>query len=233
MRRAVFSRSRRAEPAEEHDYWLSVSDLMAGLLMVFALMLLAALYQYQSGVEGIREILSIREEVVRQLQDQLRGESNIVEVDDNGTVRFRDNLLFAQGSSNVSSNGERQLQAFARLYLPVLLDNPRFRSQLRAIVIEGHTNDDGAYALNLRLSQDRAFAVMQVLLREAGGYEEDLQTLVSANGRSESELIYQEVDGARSVDKEASRRIEISLRLNDDELLLRVLDQVASQSGVS
>lgn len=43
------------EPASDpQDYWLSYSDLMAGLLMVFALMLLVALYHYQSGVEGVR-----------------------------------------------------------------------------------------------------------------------------------------------------------------------------------
>ena len=51
MARSLFGR-RAPEPSpdKEPEYWLSYSDLMAGLLMVFALMLMAALYQ-----QGTRE----------------------------------------------------------------------------------------------------------------------------------------------------------------------------------
>jgi chemotaxis protein MotB len=203
---------------------MSFSDLMAGLLMVFALLLLAALFHYQSGVEGIREVLRIRQAVVEQLvREMAMAEGRLVEIDEDGTVRFRENVLFAQGSAEVSAEGREQLRAFANLYLSVLLGNERFKRQLRAIVIEGHTNDDGSYELNLRLSQARAFSVMIVLLEEAGEYEEELKDLVTANGRSYSNLIFKE-DG--SVDKVASRRIEVRFRLNDRELVQQVLDKV-------
>jgi len=202
---------------------MSFSDLMAGLLMVFALLLLAALFHYQSGVEGVREVLSIRQEVIEQLREMAMAEGRLVEVDEEGTVRFRENVLFAQGSAEVSPEGRQQLRAFADSYLAILIGNPRFRAQLRAIVIEGHTNDDGSYEINLALSQARAFSVMMVLLQEAGEYEEDLKTLVTANGRSFAHLIRRE-DGM--VDKVASRRIEVRFQLNDKELIQQVLAQV-------
>lgn len=206
------------------DFWLSYSDLMAGLLMVFALMLLVALYHYQSGVQGVAEILVVRDEMAREIKEALEAPGRIVEVDSAGTIRFKDSLLFSQASSTISDDGRRQLAAFANLYLPLLLGNPRFRGQLQAIVIEGHTNDDGSYAYNLDLSQKRAFSVMQVLLAEAGEYEEDLKTLVTANGRSFADLIYAE--GTDSVDKERSRRIEIRFRLQDDVMLREVQRRV-------
>lgn len=214
------------EPGQEPDYWLSFSDLMAGLLMIFALMLLAALYHYQSGVEGIREILLVREDVVEELKNKLEdGPGSVVHVEDNGTVRFLDNVLFAQGSAIVSTRGREQLAAFTNRYLSVLLENEDFKSQLRAIVIEGHTNNDGSYEYNLDLSQRRAFSVMMVILAEAGENTDILKALVTANGRSFSELIYRGT-ARTEVDKEASRRIEIHFRLNDDELLREILDKV-------
>ena len=213
----------------EHDteYWLSFSDLMAGLLMIFALMLLSALYDYTSGVEGIREIVKVREEVIDSLKAEFpEGRGAVVHVEENGSVRFLDNVLFSQGSAVVSPEGRTQLSSFATSYLSVLLGNPKFREQLRAVVVEGHTNSDGSYEVNLNLSQVRAFAVMLVLLEHAGEYRNILEALVSANGRSYSDLLYLE-DDLTIEDKERSRRIEIHFRLNDDELLRQILDQVA------
>lgn len=231
MRRLGFGRRVEEEPSEEQEYWMSISDLMAGLLMVFALMLLAALYQYQSGVEGIREIVSVRDSVVQDLKDEFDSrEGQAINVDENGVVRFADNVLFGQGSATVSPDGREQLTAFARRYLSVLLGNELFRTQLRSIVIEGHTNDDGSYEYNLDLSQRRALSVMIVLLGESGDFREDLQELVTANGRSFSDLLYLN-DQDSVVDKEGSRRIEIHFRLNDDELLEQILDRVFSPAG--
>jgi outer membrane protein OmpA-like peptidoglycan-associated protein len=232
MSRLTFTSSRIEEPDREPEYWLSFSDLMAGLLMVFALMLLAALYNYQSGVDGIREILMIREQVIEELKSEFDdGPGAVVHVEDNGSVRFLDNVLFSQGSAVVSPEGRTQLASFANSYLSVLLGNPTFQEQLRAIVIEGHTNSDGSYELNLDLSQARAFAVMVALLEEAGEYRAVMEALVSANGRSYSDLLYLD-EGQTFEDKDGSRRIEIHFRLNDDELLRQILDQVAGGPAV-
>jgi chemotaxis protein MotB len=224
MSRMNLRRFASTDPDPETDYWMSVGDLMAGLLMVFALLLLTALFHYQSGVEGVREVLEMRQEVVKELQREMAmAQGRIVDVDEEGTVRFRENVLFAQGSAEVTAEGRAQLEVFTDRYLSVLLGKPEFREQLKAIVIEGHTNDDGSYELNLRLSQARAFAVMMVLLEEAGKYRQDLQSLVTANGRSFAQLIRKE-DG--TVDKAASRRIEIRFQMENEELIRQVLEKV-------
>jgi len=222
-------RSPEASSDKEPEYWLSYSDLMAGLLMVFALMLMAALYQqgtrecqlliYDTAADSIKNLLETRTRVVDRLRDRF-GSSNAVEVDSAGTVRFAGGLLFEQASAEVSPVGRRELAFFSRDYFPLLLEDEDFRDQLKRIVVEGHTNDDGTYELNLGLSHARSLAVMQVLLEEAEGFEEDLKTLVTANGRSFADLKLLP-DGR--VDKAGSRRIEIRFQMDDETLARRVL----------
>lgn len=235
MARSLFGR-RESEPSsdKEPEYWLSYSDLMAGLLMVFALMLMAALYQqgtrecqlviYDAAADSIRKLLETRTRVVDSLRvrfgDDAPGENNPVEVDSAGTVRFAGSLLFEQASAEVSPEGRRELGSFARDYFPLLLQDADFRDQLKRIVVEGHTNNDGTYELNLGLSHARSLAVMQVLLEEAAVFEDDLQRFVTANGRSFADL-KQLPDG--TVDKAGSRRIEIRFQMDDETLARRVL----------
>ena len=91
---------------------------------------------------------------------------------------------------------------------------------MKRIVVEGHTNDDGTYELNLGLSHDRSLAVMLVLLEEAAVFEDDLKRFVTANGRSFADL-KRLPDG--TVDKAGSRRIEIRFQMDDETLARRVL----------
>lgn len=218
------AQGRRATSSDQPpaDFWLSYSDLMAGLLMVFGLMLLAALYHYQAGVAEVGGLVEVRGGMISALQRAFpRG--GAVTVDSAGTVRFTDYILFDQGSSEVSRQGREVLQRFVNTYLPVIFGDSVFMGQLKAIVIEGHTNDDGSYRFNLDLSQRRAFSVMMVLLDQAGKYRKQLQHYVTANGRSFAELI-RKPDG--TVDKVASRRIEIRFQFHDEELLKRLLTRV-------
>lgn len=220
---------RRYSPAEsgdtEADFWMSYGDLFAGLLLIFALMLLAALFSYQSGMEGVREILLVRQQIVEELQQEFQvEEGRIAEVTESGAVRFGDKVLFEQGSAVIRPEGMVQIEAFARQYMSVILDNPRFRSQIRRIIIEGHTNDDGEYFFNLRLSQDRAYAVMTAILNAA---EDRHRTLLvdrmTAVGRSFADLRFLDSEETE-VDKEGSRRIEIRFDLDDESVMLDLLD---------
>lgn len=230
LRTIIGPRRSESREGQEPEYWLSYSDLMAGLLMAFALMLMAALYQegeqdctigvYEATADAIEEILDTRQRVIRQLRERFAS-SEEIEVDSAGTVRFAGSLLFDQASSEVSPEGRAELTAFAEDYFPLLLDDAVFRGQLKRIVVEGHTNDDGTYELNLELSHSRSLAVMLVLLEAAGFYRYDLENLVTANGRAFADAI--RIENGR-VDKAGSRRIEIRFQMDDETIVRRVLE---------
>ena len=228
---SLFGR-RASVPADdsEPEYWLSYGDLMAGLLMVFALMLMAALYQegrqecqlvvYEATSDTLKNLIESRQRIISELHERFDVGDRVV-VDSVGTVRFAGNLLFDQASAEISPTGRLELASFANNYFPLLLDDAGFRSHLEKIVVEGHTNDDGTYELNLALSHNRSLAVMIALLEETEAYRDDLQQLVTANGRSFADLVYLP-DG--TVDKAGSRRIEIQFQMDDQRLSQKVLE---------
>lgn len=87
------------------------------------------------------------------------------------------------------------------------------------IIIEGHTDSTGSYQTNLRLSQSRALNVVEYCLNMPSlspAMKLKLQNVITAQGRSESDLIYNE-DGTENQD--ASRRVEIKFRLKDTEMI--------------
>jgi chemotaxis protein MotB len=226
-------RRRRADWGEgnrEQEYWLSYSDLLAGLLMVFALVLFAALKHYGGIIEEAGRIAATRTQIVALLQELVEEDQSGVTVDPiTGTVRFPDGVLFDQARWELSASGRQQLSAFADRYFTVLLERPEIRDEIRTIVIEGHTNDDGSYEYNLDLSQRRASSVMSHFLTTASVHGQELKSLVAASGRSYMDLIECEPGVAYEYecppgepDKVSSRRIEIVLRLKDEELLERV-----------
>jgi chemotaxis protein MotB len=222
-------RSSWGADASEQEYWLSYSDLMAGLLMIFALMLFAALHHYGRIIEEAGTVASTRLGIIKKLEEI--ADSTGVSIDPiTGTVRFPDGVLFAQGQASLQPAGREQLDRFAEKYFEVLLGNPATRDELRAVVIEGHTNDDASYMYNLDLSQRRAFAVMQHLLASAPEHDQALKQFVTASGRSFSQPVCR-IDGkvhqtypcpSGGVDKARSRRIEVQFRLRDEELLERI-----------
>lgn len=229
--------------ASGEKYWLSYSDLMAAMLLVFTLLLLSALQYFQSSLGSVRKLAEIRRDLARELALGLAvagGGAGEVSVDRlTGAVRMPDHVLFGENEEALSDAGRNVLQRFAAVYLPFLLDSPRYRAQLRFIVIEGHTNDNGTYLYNLDLSQRRALSVMSYLLQTGVGqrYGGDLQRYLTARGRSFSDLLCHGerpdtvvpcagASGAPRVAKEESRRIEIDLELKDRELLEELMGRL-------
>ena len=83
----------------------------------------------------------------------------------------------------------------------------------------------------MNLSSDRASSVARYILDPANGLSqtrvEQLQSLLTINGRSYSSPIY--VEGTGEIDMAASRRVEIKFRLKEDELIQRIAEILSQQ----
>ena len=101
-----------------------------------------------------------------------------------------------------------------------------FRPYISEIIIEGHTDTDGGYQSNMVLSANRANSVAQFCLDTENGLSQEqvdqLQNMLTVNGRSYSVPIYQE--GTQEVDMAASRRVEIKFRLKEEEMIERITE---------
>ena len=169
---------------------------------------------------GVRS--AIIEELVRALAD-----SNIsgASVDDSGAIVFSTEMMFDVNKSTLKDVGKAFLNSFIPGYLEVLMSD-QYSQYVSQIIIEGHTDTDGSFLTNMRLSQNRAYAVMSYILSgEFTGISAEakmrLQEIVTVNGRSYSDPIY-DADGA--IDKAASRRVVIKFRMNDEEMVNEMLN---------
>ena len=173
-----------------------------------------------SKTDQIENMVGMKTEIIAELSSSLASANLSAEVDKNsGDIVLDSAVLFKTGSSNIMADGQALLNRFIPVYLEVLL-RPEYADYMGQIVIEGHTDDVGTWENNMKLSQERAYEVMMyVLSMYKDGTEEKtlLQQLLTATGRSETDLIYYE--GTSIVDQDSSRRVEFKFSLKDAEMI--------------
>ncbi len=186
----------------------------------------ASLYHANVELENTRNelqaIVGIRTDIISALQSSINDSGMSVDAQ-TGSITFSSDVLFAFNSSELTSSSKTSLKKVIPLYLEVLLQDA-YRPYIAEIIIEGHTDTVGGYESNLDLSFDRANAVASFCLKTNNGLTktevEQLQSLLTVNGRSYSSPVYKE--GTTEIDMNASRRVEIKFRLKEDEMIDKI-----------
>lgn len=227
---------RRKNQEEETSYWISFSDLMASILIIFILLFVYELANYQQNMnetqQTIEELTSTRIKIISMLQEEFEKEDMNIVIDTNtGAIKLDETILFDTDKSTLKKQGKDFLKKFIPIYLSILLEDEDIKSEVSQIIIEGHTDNEGGYVYNLQLSQARSLSVAEYLLGNELKYKEknELKNYLSINGRSYSEPIYKS-DG-KTVDKKASRRVEIKFRLKEEETLLQIQKELDKGLG--
>lgn len=208
---------------EENAFSLSTGDLMAGLLFIFILLLMGALLQVQEKAEQDEEIVKrydqIKTHLYIDLQEEFKKDLTVwrATIDSTLCIRFQEPaMLFDEGQDILKPKFKEILDDFFPRYIAVI-SRPQYKDNIEEIRIEGHTNTNGGYYSNMKLSQDRTRAVLQYCFELMK--EEDvvwLRGLVTANGLSSSHLIMKQ-NGEE--DKDLSRRVEFRVRTNAEKQL--------------
>ena len=173
------------------------------------------LKELQSKREKIKYLTGIRLRVIEELKNSLGKSINVTK---DGSLKLSSSILFDKGSSELKDEAKEQLKSIFTKYIKALFDNKNIAPNIDTIVIEGHTDSDGGFLYNLKLSQDRALSVMNYLLSLDIAKEYNLQKYLTASGRSYLDRVI--VNGEE--DKEASRRIEIKFRLKNQNALYEI-----------
>ena len=177
----------------------------------------------------LQDIVGVRTDIIRALQESLDGSSMTVDVQ-NGSITFSSDVLFRYNSAVLTENSKNTLREVIPTYLSVLLQAD-YRPYIAEIIVEGHTDTEGGYGSNMELSFARANAVATFCQNSKNGLTDDqitaLQNVLTVNGRSYSSPVYKE--GTSEVDMAASRRVEIKFRLKEDEMIEKI-NEVLNES---
>ncbi|MGL5905450.1 MAG: OmpA family protein [Shewanella sp.] len=215
------------------EHWLSISDLMAGLMMVFLFIAIVFMLHTQNENQKIKDVAVAYQQNQVAIYQALNKEfAN--DLDKWGATIDQETLAFSFQSPDVLfGNNETKLTGTYRLilndffprYIKVLKP---FRDSLDEIRIEGHTSSAGirgtskqeAYFYNMQLSQGRTRAVLEYgyeLMPEEADW---ITATIAAVGFSSSRLIMQ----SDIEDPERSRRVSFRAITNADIQIKRILE---------
>ncbi|MDX1490339.1 MAG: OmpA family protein [Pseudohongiellaceae bacterium] len=217
--------------------WISISDLMAGLMMIFMFIAIVFMLKTEKEQERSRELALTYQEYQQDLYKSLYEEFEDdlqkwgAELLLDNTIRFNEpEILFARSSSEINENFALILSDFYPRYIRILYSD-QYRENIDEIRIEGHTSSDwigggtmaDSYLGNAALSQARSLSVLNYVfqLDSVSSYRDWMTTYIRANGLSFAKRILLP-DG--SEDLVRSRRVEFRVETKAEERIYKILE---------
>ncbi|MFA5216234.1 flagellar motor protein MotB [Sulfuricurvum sp.] len=234
-------------PQKKHyhkeDYWISLSDMMTSLMMLFLLISIIYMIKVQDSVK----VPQIYKETTQGLNHALNKEFDKdlnkwgAVIDKDLTVRFQQpDILFATGSSALTPRFKEILDDFFTRYMKIMMSK-QFINNIEEIRIEGHTSSmwegesdkEKAYFKNMSLSQERTRATLEYIMTSqkinlSQNQKKWLMKHFSAIGFSSghplnSKGIYK--TDAESEDYQLSQRVEFRVRTNIEDKVAKIVDK--------
>ena len=177
--------------------------------------------QLEAQQVQLEALVGVRSKIVESLVGALTRANVKATVDAHtGSIALDASVMFDLGKNELREEGKAVLDQFVPIYLGVLLEADN-QANISEVIIEGHTDSRGGYLDNLKLSQERALAVMTYMLSDENTYlsgqmKQQLRRIGTCNGRSFANLIYTP-EGKE--DAEASRRVEFKFRMQDEQMI--------------
>ncbi|MBY6093965.1 OmpA/MotB family protein [Ferrimonas balearica] len=195
---------------DETGAWLSIGDLMSGLLMVFALLLVAALVQISEAHEETQETRMI---IIKGINDSLEEAGIQVQADpETGDISIMDSVLFDQNDYKLKESGQDFLERFIPIYAGVVFQSERVADEIVRIVIEGHSSSEGAFSHNMELSVLRANSVSRFISGMAFEHKPKFFEKIAITGRGP-------IEADQSQALASDRKVKFRFQFKDEEFL--------------
>ena len=201
---------------EENVFWVTMTDLLLGLTMVFMTLFVLAMTGF---TQTKLQQQATQSEVAKELAKSMQEQKIDVQIDKlTGQVKISDLELFDVNSYILSERGKKYLDKFIPIYVNTIFSNPKLSDKITNLVIQGHTDSqtysgisskEGQFTENMDLSLKRANAVAEYLFKTAYNrkFTNKLTQTLVVEGRSYNDPIL--VNGKEDFNK--SRRVELKL----------------------
>ncbi len=160
----LLARKRTRDEAEK-PFWISFSDLMTALMVLFLLSVTVALFAVTQKPDEIAKQQAQREQDIQRLLKQITKATNEFPgiVVRGHSIDFGPRASFATDSSALSTEQAATLRAFIPKILAVARSSLG-EKWLKRIVVDGFADQRGTYIHNLNLSLQRSERVICILL---------------------------------------------------------------------
>ena len=222
----------------KHNVWMSVSDLMTGLMVIFLFIAISYIRKVQENQTVLTDYVETKTQLHDKLVKEFEGDTNRWQMTIGKDLSMRFNnpqVLFASGKADLTPQFQQILDEFLPKYFHILL-NDSLRSKIVEIRIEGHTDnvpapqfDPDAYLANVILSQQRSLSVlryfrsMSVFDTYTPEEKKMLEYWFTANGLSYGKPVdingNYTIESNLPIDKDRSRRVEFRIVTSGEEVL--------------
>jgi len=141
---------------EEENYFVSMTDMMVGLVFIFIILVMYYALQFREVTEELTGADKTRAEILQQIQASLKSRDIDVTIDtQNGILRLPDSILFDSGQDTLKPDGKKNVAQLAMALDEVLpcyteqaaatsrrADCPLNEHRIESVYIEGHTDRD-------------------------------------------------------------------------------------------
>lgn len=237
MTSSIFG-STKTRNQQDSEHWMGVSDLMAGLMMVFLFIAISYMRFVVVKQEDIKQVatayqegqVAIYQSLLREFEDDLEAWDAHVDAE-SLSFEFRSpEVLFETGKIDLRPRFKEILDDFFPRYIEVLRQH---RADINEVRIEGHTSSiwntsttaDEAYFNNMWLSQGRTRSVLGYVYKSPAivADKDWVKRYVAAVGFSSSRPI---LTPKGKEDKSRSRRVTFRVTTDVDIKMREILERV-------
>lgn len=161
--RVIIKRGSKEEA--EKPFWISFSDLMSALMVLFLVVMSVALLAVTKRVSEEELAKAQRDKEIAELLQRVQDaadEFDGVRVEGQ-SINFGDRARFEFGSYRLTNEQSILLRSFVPRILAIAND-PLGKKWFKRIVVEGFTDQKGSYLFNLNLSLERSQSVLCTLM---------------------------------------------------------------------
>lgn len=218
---AMMQRKHSAEEDQGNIFWVTMSDLMLGLAIIFITLFVLAMTGFnQKSVQQQR----VKMEVAKKIESELQKQHIDAKMDRmTGDLKIPSSALFEVNSYVLKPEGKQFLDKLTPIYVNTIFSSKKLVNNIDSIIIVGHTDSQAfagltdindQFVYNMDLSTKRANSVAAYMLegKYKPEYNEGFRHMITVEGRSFNDLI---LDDQGNEDMAKSRRVEIKLKVAD------------------
>ncbi len=227
----------------DSSQWISMSDMMTGLMLIFLLIAVAFMYQIELKQKDRNKVVVEYNESKLKLYKQLkqrfekREQQWWMKIDKDLAIKFnKEDIKFEPDSFKLTEAFKDILKDFIPAYLKII-NNPTYATRIKEIRIEWHTWEcrDDEYEECLILSQRRSNSVLLYLTNTLAFKnlsqkdKEKLEFWITSNGMADGKLLDKNGSFIYKSKKEKSdpqsRRVEFRIITNSDSVIEKILQK--------